>query len=59
MVEQSRGAFKGLGAEVAAVRPLIVVTPLVVGQPGRPPETLPTVHTLEGMVRLLGLLGRA
>lgn len=56
VVEQSRGAFEGLGAEVAAVWSLIVVAPLVVGQPGRPPEALATVHTLEGMVRLLRLL---
>lgn len=59
MIEQSRGALKGLGTEVTAVRSLIVVAPLVVGQPGRPSEALPTVHTLEGMIRLLGLLCRA
>lgn len=34
MVEQSRGAFEGLGAEVAAVGSLIVVAPLMVGEPG-------------------------
>lgn len=56
VVEQSRGALEGLGAKVAAVWSLIVVAPLVVGQPGRPSEALPTVHTLEGMVRLVGLL---
>lgn len=59
VVEQSRGALEGLGAEGAAVWSLIVVAPLVVCQPGRPPEALPTVHALEGVVRLLGLLGRA
>lgn len=59
MVQQSRGAFEGLGTEVAAVGSLIVVTPLVVGEPGRPPKALATVHTLEGMIRMLRVLGRA
>lgn len=53
MVEESRGPLEGLGAEVTAVRSLIVVAPLVVREPGRPPEALAAVHTLEGMVRLL------
>lgn len=34
VIEQSRGAFEGLGTEVAAVGPFIVVAPQVVGQPG-------------------------
>lgn len=34
VVEESRGALEGLGAEVAAVRSLIVVAPLVVSEPG-------------------------
>lgn len=59
MVEQSGGALEGLGTEVAAIGSLVVVAPLVVGEPGRPPEALATVQTPEGMVRLLGLLGRA
>lgn len=56
VVQESRGTLEGLGAEVAAVRSLIVVAPLVVGEPGRPPEALAAVHTLEWMIRLLRLL---
>lgn len=50
MIEQSRRTLEGLGAQVAAVGSLIVVAPLVVGEPGRPPEAFATVQTLEGMV---------
>ena len=58
MVEQCGGALEGLGTEVAAVGPLIVVAALVVRQPGRPAEALAADQTFEGMVRLLLVLGR-
>lgn len=54
VVEECRGALEGLGAEVAAVRPLVVVAALMVGQSGRPFEALSTIQALE---RVFGVLG--